>query len=182
MAWGWVLSHGPRDLVRVEGMMKKEQYKRILKQNTVLYGLKLIGNELVFQQHNDPKQFKIRRSCLEHKETEGVLWCGPFRARVLTLLRFFGKNLVAIFAIVVPPRKKTCGMLYKKTGTIFHKINRQIDCSYAETSEKSNKCKWGFFWRKICLKFERHFYREYLIFLYFLWFILDLCINKYFTY
>lgn len=74
MVWGCFSSHGTGDLVRVEGIMKKEQYKRILQQNAVPSGLKLIGNGFYFQQDNDPKHSsKLCRGYLEHKETEGVL-------------------------------------------------------------------------------------------------------------
>ena len=44
MVWVCFLSHGTGDLVRVEGIMKKEQYKQILQQNVILPGLRLIGN------------------------------------------------------------------------------------------------------------------------------------------
>jgi hypothetical protein len=30
--------------------------------------------------------------------------------------------MIEMCAFVVPPRKKLCGRLYKKTGAIFHKI------------------------------------------------------------
>ena len=54
--------------------MKKKLYKRLLQQSTVLYGLRLIGNGFVYQQHNDPKHSsKLCRSYLEDKATEGVL-------------------------------------------------------------------------------------------------------------
>ena len=74
MVWRCVSSHGTRDLVWGEGIKKKEQYKRVIQQNTVLYGLRLIGNGFVFQQHNDPKHSsKWCRSYSERKETEGML-------------------------------------------------------------------------------------------------------------
>ena len=54
--------------------MKKEQYKRILQQNAVLSGLRLIGNGFFFQQYDGPKHsLKLCRSYLEHKETKRVL-------------------------------------------------------------------------------------------------------------
>lgn len=74
MVWGCFSGYGTGDLVRIEGTMKKEHYKRILQQNAVPSGLKLIGNGFIFQQDNDPKHSsKLCRRYLEYKETEGVL-------------------------------------------------------------------------------------------------------------
>lgn len=74
MVWGCFSSHGTGDLVRIHGIMKKEQYKTILEKNAVPSGLRLIGNGFIFQQDNDPKHSsKLCRGYLERKEANGVL-------------------------------------------------------------------------------------------------------------
>jgi hypothetical protein len=39
MVWGLFLSHGTRDLVRVEGILKMEQCKQVLQQNVIPSGI-----------------------------------------------------------------------------------------------------------------------------------------------
>lgn len=74
MVWGCFSSRGTGDLVRVEGIMKKEQYKAILECNAVPSGLRLVGDGFIFQQDNDPKHSsKLCRGYLDTKEAEGVL-------------------------------------------------------------------------------------------------------------
>ena len=43
------------DFYRIEGIMKKEQYHSILSQHAVPFGLCLGGNNVIFQEDNDPK-------------------------------------------------------------------------------------------------------------------------------
>lgn len=74
MVWGCFSSRGTGDLVRINGIMKKEQYKQILQRNAVPSGLRLIGNGFFFQQDNDPKHSsKLCRGYLEGKEAKGIL-------------------------------------------------------------------------------------------------------------
>ena len=55
MVWGCFSSAGVSDLVKIEGIMKKEQYKTILENNAIPSGLRTIGHGFVFMQDNDPK-------------------------------------------------------------------------------------------------------------------------------
>ena len=55
MVWGCFSSAGVGDLVKIEGIMKKEQYKTILENNAIPSGLRTIGRGFVFMQDNDPK-------------------------------------------------------------------------------------------------------------------------------
>lgn len=74
MVWGCFSSQGTGDLIKIEGIMKKEQYKNILEQNAVPSGLRLIGDGFIFQQDNDPKHSsKLCRGYLDEKEAQGVL-------------------------------------------------------------------------------------------------------------
>lgn len=74
MVWGCFSSYGTGELVRINGIMKKEQYKQILQRNAIPSGFRLIGNGFVLQQDNDPKHSsKLCKKYLERKEAEGVL-------------------------------------------------------------------------------------------------------------
>lgn len=74
MVWGCFSGHGTGELVKIDGIMKKEQYKNILVRHAIPSGLREIGRGFVFQQDNDPKHTsKICRNYLERKEADGVL-------------------------------------------------------------------------------------------------------------
>jgi transposase len=67
------------ELEKINGIMKKEQYKQILQENAVPSGLNLIGHGFIFQQDNDHKyaiylkhSSKLCRGYVENKEMEGV--------------------------------------------------------------------------------------------------------------
>lgn len=56
MVWGCMAASGVGELVFIDGIMKKEEYLNILKQNMKQSAVKLgIGDEFYFQQDNDPK-------------------------------------------------------------------------------------------------------------------------------
>ena len=48
MVWGCFSSAGVGDLVKIEGIMKKKQYKTILENNAIPSGLRAIGRSFVF--------------------------------------------------------------------------------------------------------------------------------------
>lgn len=74
MVWGCFSRAGVGDLVKIEGIMKKEQYLDILKNNAVPSGSRLIGKKIVLQQDNDPKHTaKICKMFVEQQEQEGTL-------------------------------------------------------------------------------------------------------------
>lgn len=55
MVWGCfsLASVGP--LVRIEGIMKKEEYKEILEKHMITFARRKLGRNWIFQQDNDPK-------------------------------------------------------------------------------------------------------------------------------
>ena len=74
MVWGCFSSAGVGDLVKIEGIMKKEQYKTILENNAIPSGLRTIGRGFVFMQDNDPKHIsKLCKNYKKEQEDNGVL-------------------------------------------------------------------------------------------------------------
>lgn len=74
MVWGSFSYDGVGELVKIDGIMKKESYHRILQNSAIPSGIGLIGYGFVFQQDNDPKHTsRMCRNYLESKEREGVL-------------------------------------------------------------------------------------------------------------
>lgn len=74
MVWGCFSGHGTGDLIKVEGIMKKEQYHQILIRRAIPSGLRIIGRGFTMQQDNDPKHSsRLCRGYLETKEENGVL-------------------------------------------------------------------------------------------------------------
>ena len=55
MVWGSILGGGVGDLVKIEGIMDKKVYHNILVRHAVLFGRRLIVDNFVFQEDNDPK-------------------------------------------------------------------------------------------------------------------------------
>lgn len=56
MVWGCFSSKGMGNLVLIEGIVKKEQYRSILEQNLLESAVKMgLSEDFVFQQDNDPK-------------------------------------------------------------------------------------------------------------------------------
>jgi len=55
LVWSCFPFAGMGDLVKIEGIIKKEQYKKILIENVILFGTKLIGRNFIFMQDNDSK-------------------------------------------------------------------------------------------------------------------------------
>lgn len=74
MVWGCFGGSAVGDLVRIEGILKKEDYKNILENSAVPSGIRLIGPGFIFQQDNDPKHTsKLCQSFLKEKEQQQVL-------------------------------------------------------------------------------------------------------------
>lgn len=74
MVWGCFGGSTIGDIVRIQGILKKEGYKQILKNHVVPCGTRLIGPEFVFQQDNDPKHTsKLCKHFLDKKEQQKIL-------------------------------------------------------------------------------------------------------------
>lgn len=74
MVWGGFSYDGVGDLIKIDGIMDKNYYHRILSRHAVPSGTRLIGQNFVFQQDNDPKHTsKLCKAYLESKEVQGVL-------------------------------------------------------------------------------------------------------------
>ena len=74
MVWGCFSSAGVDDLVKIEGIMKKEQCKTILENNAIPSGLRTIGHGFAFMQDNDPKHTsKLCKNYIKEQENNGVL-------------------------------------------------------------------------------------------------------------
>ena len=74
MVWGCFGAHKTGPLLRIEGILKKEEYLRILQTEVVPSGTALLGPGFVFQQDNDPKHTaKICREYLAREEAQGNL-------------------------------------------------------------------------------------------------------------
>ncbi|KMQ83819.1 paired box protein and transposase domain containing protein [Lasius niger] len=57
IVWGSFCAAGVGNIVKIDGIHKKEQYKIILQQHAIPSGERLIGKPFVLQQDNDPKHF-----------------------------------------------------------------------------------------------------------------------------
>ena len=79
MVWGCFGGGKVGDLVKIEGIMKKEHYHKILTRHAVPCGKRLVGRGFVFQQDNDPKHasnlckgYLVRKQ--QQKELEIMDW------------------------------------------------------------------------------------------------------------
>lgn len=74
MVWGCFSSAGVGDVVKIDGVLKKEGYRQILEHNAVPSGLRLLGENFIFMQDNDPKHSShLCRGYLQQQEADGVL-------------------------------------------------------------------------------------------------------------
>lgn len=74
MMWGSFLGDKVGDLYKVEGILKKEQYHKILSRYAIPSGLRLHGQGFVMQQDNDPTHTsKLCKNFLQKKAEAGVL-------------------------------------------------------------------------------------------------------------
>lgn len=62
------------DLHKVDGILRKEGYKHILENHAIPSGLRIIGENFVFQHDHDPKQTaKVCRDYLGELQEEGII-------------------------------------------------------------------------------------------------------------
>lgn len=74
LVWGCFSYNGTGDLVKITGIMRKENYREILEQNAIPSGLRIIGNNFEFMQDNDPKHTSLLcKNYLAEQAENGVL-------------------------------------------------------------------------------------------------------------
>lgn len=74
LAWGCFAGDKVGNLVKIEGIMDKKMYHRILQRHAFPCGKKLVGRGFVFQQDNDPKHTsKFCRNYIAAKEKQKEL-------------------------------------------------------------------------------------------------------------
>lgn len=74
MVWGCFAMRGVGDLVQIRGILKKEGYRDILENNMLPSGLRVVGEQFVLMQDNDPKHSsKLCRGYVQELEDRGVL-------------------------------------------------------------------------------------------------------------
>lgn len=74
MVWGCFAGTSVGDLVKIDGVMRKEQYLDILRNHAIPSGHRIVGQELIFQHDNDPKHSaRICKAYLEEREAAGEL-------------------------------------------------------------------------------------------------------------
>ena len=74
MVWASCGNNQVGELVRVQGILEKNQYHRILWRCAIPSGKRLIGQGFILQQDNDPKHTSQKcRQYAERKQAAGVL-------------------------------------------------------------------------------------------------------------
>lgn len=74
MMWGCFTWTSAGDLVKIGGTTAKEYYKKILEENAIPPGLRLLSRKAVFQQNNDPKHAaKIRQGYLRKMKEQELI-------------------------------------------------------------------------------------------------------------
>lgn len=72
--WGCITSEGVGDLIKIDEKLTAQKYKDILEEYAVPSGTRLIGNNFILQQDNDPKHTaRLVKNYLTQLEEDGVL-------------------------------------------------------------------------------------------------------------
>jgi hypothetical protein len=74
MVWGCFGGNRVGDLIKIDGIMKKEHYLEILKNHGVSSGTRIIGRGFAFQEDKDPKQsYTLCRNFLNKKQNQKAI-------------------------------------------------------------------------------------------------------------
>jgi hypothetical protein len=74
MVWGCFGGNSVGDLIKIDGIMKKEQYLEILKNHGVSSGTRIISRGFVFQEDNDPKHSSaLCRDFIKKKQNQKAI-------------------------------------------------------------------------------------------------------------
>ena len=65
MIWGFIGANSVGDLIKIEAILKKEQYLSILRDRAVPFR-RLTGQNFIFTRDNDPK--RTARVCRDHSQ------------------------------------------------------------------------------------------------------------------
>lgn len=72
MVWGCFGNEKTGDLIKIDGILRKETYYKILMKHALPSGKRLIEGKFIFQQDNDPKhKSKLCINYLRKKKEEG---------------------------------------------------------------------------------------------------------------
>lgn len=77
MVWGCITRNGVGPLVKIEGIMKKEQYLDILQKNLpeAIRQTKIVEENVIFQQDGDPKHTaKVVKNWLNNQKFSSIKW------------------------------------------------------------------------------------------------------------
>ncbi|CAK1592244.1 unnamed protein product [Parnassius mnemosyne] len=149
MVWGCFSSQGTGDLIKIDGIMKKEDYKKILVQNAVPSGLRLIGDGFIFQQDNYSKHSsKLCRGYLEEKEAQGVsknmIW--PPQSPDLNPIELLWEELDRNVRNCGPSsREEMWNALCESWSNISQDTINKLNARMPRLVKKVIECKRGFF-------------------------------------
>lgn len=74
MVWGCIGRNSVGDLIKIEGILKKEHYLSILRDHVIPSGRRLIGQNFIFMHNNDPKHTaRVCKDYLQHLEQSDEL-------------------------------------------------------------------------------------------------------------
>lgn len=73
LVWGCFSLSRTGDLVKINGIMRKENYKLLLEQNALFSSLRLIGDNFVFTQDNPKHTSLLCKNYLLETENGGIL-------------------------------------------------------------------------------------------------------------
>ena len=120
MVWGCFSRHDTtEDFVKIEDIMKKENYKRILQIYAIPFNLGKIDRRFILQQDNDPKLISLSK---EKKQMALFrTWSDHRSHQLLILSSYYGKSSIEKSTWCVHHQLLNFGECYKISGHPYHK-------------------------------------------------------------